>query len=67
MIQGEAGCVKQVKAVDVLIGLAQRFDSSQEYKCCMSRAYADIMLCVLVDHKILEDIAEKIKFLNRKE
>ena len=41
MIQGEAGCMKQLKLWMFLICFALGFDSSEgNQKCCVSRAYA---------------------------
>ena len=40
MIQGEAGCMKQLKLWMFLICFALGFDSSEGKKCCVSRAYA---------------------------
>ena len=40
MIQGEAGCMKQLKLWMFLICFALGFDSSVGKKCCVSRAYA---------------------------
>ena len=50
MIQGEAGCVKQLKLWMFLICFALGFDSSEGKKCCVSKAYA---VCVLGDPKFL--------------
>ena len=41
MIQGEAGCMKQLKLWMFWICFALGFDSSEgKQKCCVSRAYA---------------------------
>ena len=41
MIQGEVGCMKQLKLWMSLICFALGFDSSEvKQKCCVSRAYA---------------------------
>ena len=41
MIQGEAGCMKQLKLWMFFICFALGFDSSEgKQKCCVSRAYA---------------------------
>ena len=40
MIQGEASCMKQLKLWMLLSCFALGFDSSEEKKCCVSRAYA---------------------------
>ena len=40
MIEGEAGCMKQLKLWMFLICIALGFDSSEGKKCCVSRAYA---------------------------
>ena len=40
MIQGEAGCMKQLKLWMFLICFALGFDSSEGKKCCVSKAYA---------------------------
>ena len=39
MIQGKAGCMKQLKLWMFLICFALGFDSSEGKKCCVSRAY----------------------------
>ena len=50
MIQGEAGCMKQLKLWMFLICFALAIDSSEGKKCCVNRAYA---VCVLGDPKFL--------------